>query len=314
MSYPPALHHPGSPISQIPYQIQVAKCVLSQVTSCTPDVSSWVTETRPLTLALLARTRCVTSTWCTTWMQLNSGEYLTVPTMTLQYLLVPWVPIIPVPEQVTVYCRKYPLNIQRHELDYQWPVKRFSFRDTEIYGLRCYDVSIFYMAFNFLWLSRLEDGCYFEKKFIVPEYARPKEEETESVEFKLDDTWNSTDIVKNQGQIGGLSHSADNKNLVIFHRAGTDSFQHLFAQNTHSTHNSHIFQVVQLHGLFYSASIYLQSKKSRVWPKLKVLLCIQSLTPAIELTIIESEHMKNIAYQYVFLFIFRLPTSTYHYF
>ena len=59
---------------------------------------------------------------------------------------------------------------------------------------------------------------------------------------------------------------------------------------------------------------YLESKKSRVWPKLKVLLCIQNLTPVIELTIIESDHLKNIAYQYVFLFIFRLPTSTYHYF
>ncbi|XP_063678709.1 peptidylglycine alpha-amidating monooxygenase-like isoform X2 [Bolinopsis microptera] len=68
---------------------------------------------------------------------------------------------------------------------------------------------------------RLEDGCYYEKKFTVPDYARVKEEENE-VSYEVDDSWKSVGIVENIGQIGGLSHSADKKQLVVFHRAGND--------------------------------------------------------------------------------------------
>ncbi|KAL5252901.1 hypothetical protein ACHWQZ_G015610 [Mnemiopsis leidyi] len=67
---------------------------------------------------------------------------------------------------------------------------------------------------------KLLDGCYIEKRFKVPEYARVPEEKAQTVTFELDDTWNSTGILKNMGQIGGLSHTPDHKELVVFHRAG----------------------------------------------------------------------------------------------
>ena len=53
-----------------------------------------------------------------------------------------------------------------------------------------------------------------------------KEEEKE-VSYEVDDTWKSVDIVENIGQIGGLSHSADKKQLVVFHRAGTVTFNYI---------------------------------------------------------------------------------------
>ena len=53
-----------------------------------------------------------------------------------------------------------------------------------------------------------------------------KEEEKE-VSYEVDDSWKSVDIVENIGQIGGLSHSADKKQLVVFHRAGTVTFNYI---------------------------------------------------------------------------------------
>jgi hypothetical protein len=70
--------------------------------------------------------------------------------------------------------------------------------------------------------NRLEDGCFYERRFKVPEYAMPKETDMPDIlTFEQNTTWKPTNIVKKMGQVGGLSHSADNEKLVIFERAGT---------------------------------------------------------------------------------------------